>query len=383
MVALRSRRSAASFAAGLLGAALFGLLTFGGAPAQAAEPVEYVKVCSLYGTGFYYIPGTDTCLRVGGFATTQTGDGYVCNNRARPFFNPDRTCKGTPKTAVTKCGGSPVYVSGGANCPASWGTGMSPSYVGTTQAGIELGVLFGHTGSNQDATLNTSFGTSNSGSIMDSANNVGFDARIRLPLIDGSFRLPQAQGPNVFAGYRFMSYYNEKGELVLNLHPTAGNDTFLRFRPDSSHTFYGGVGIPVFGPNVVPGIDQGMIDLYAGYRHVIGDITGSTNETGGGGGITPLGGKFNQNGWVFGGEFNVRTSALGIPVILGIGVDVAKLDGGSLSNNSVAPLAFNYNTVLPDRTETTIFGKVSVPLFASPARYQGDVAVSRGTLFGR
>ena len=27
-----------------------------------AAPVEYVKICSLYGAGFFYIPGTDTCL---------------------------------------------------------------------------------------------------------------------------------------------------------------------------------------------------------------------------------------------------------------------------------------------------------------------------------
>jgi len=31
-----------------------------------ARAVEYVKVCSLYGAGFYYIPGTDTCIRIGG-----------------------------------------------------------------------------------------------------------------------------------------------------------------------------------------------------------------------------------------------------------------------------------------------------------------------------
>jgi Porin subfamily len=43
------------------------------AEAQAADlpvkaaPVEYVKVCSLYGAGFFYIPGTDTCLKVGGY----------------------------------------------------------------------------------------------------------------------------------------------------------------------------------------------------------------------------------------------------------------------------------------------------------------------------
>ncbi|MCT8267669.1 porin [Afifella sp. JA880] len=31
-----------------------------------AEPVEYVRICDAFGAGFYYIPGTDTCLKVGG-----------------------------------------------------------------------------------------------------------------------------------------------------------------------------------------------------------------------------------------------------------------------------------------------------------------------------
>ncbi len=31
------------------------------------EPMEYVRVCDVYGAGFYYIPGTETCLRVGGY----------------------------------------------------------------------------------------------------------------------------------------------------------------------------------------------------------------------------------------------------------------------------------------------------------------------------
>ncbi len=34
-------------------------------PVKAGK-IEYVKVCSLYGAGFYYIPGTDTCVRIGG-----------------------------------------------------------------------------------------------------------------------------------------------------------------------------------------------------------------------------------------------------------------------------------------------------------------------------
>src|SRR5215203_3146818 len=35
-------------------------------PAKAVAPVEYVRVCSTYGSGFFYVPGTETCLRVGG-----------------------------------------------------------------------------------------------------------------------------------------------------------------------------------------------------------------------------------------------------------------------------------------------------------------------------
>ncbi|KRR15023.1 porin [Bradyrhizobium retamae] len=37
-----------------------------------AKPVEYVKVCSLYGAGFFYIPGTDTCLKLGGYLRAET-----------------------------------------------------------------------------------------------------------------------------------------------------------------------------------------------------------------------------------------------------------------------------------------------------------------------
>jgi hypothetical protein len=54
----------------LLGAAA-GIVAMSGAQAAdlpvKAKAVEYVKICSAYGAGFYYIPGTDICLRVGGF----------------------------------------------------------------------------------------------------------------------------------------------------------------------------------------------------------------------------------------------------------------------------------------------------------------------------
>ena len=54
----------------LLGSAA-GLVAVAGAQAAdlpvKAAPVQYVKICSLYGVGFYYIPGTDMCLKIGGY----------------------------------------------------------------------------------------------------------------------------------------------------------------------------------------------------------------------------------------------------------------------------------------------------------------------------
>ncbi len=35
-------------------------------PSRKAAPVEYVRVCDAYGAGFFFIPGTQTCLRIGG-----------------------------------------------------------------------------------------------------------------------------------------------------------------------------------------------------------------------------------------------------------------------------------------------------------------------------
>ncbi len=86
----------------ILGSAA-GLLAVGGAQAAdlplKAKAVEYVKVCSLYGAGFDYIPGTDTCIKLGGYLrvdTTFNGSGTQDNpawagdtgqgNRFRDYF---------------------------------------------------------------------------------------------------------------------------------------------------------------------------------------------------------------------------------------------------------------------------------------------------------
>src|SRR5438552_6358335 len=72
----------------LLGSAA-GLLAMGGAQAAdlpvKAKAVEYVRICSLYGAGFFYIPGTDTCIKLGGYLRADlTINGGVYDG---PFWN--------------------------------------------------------------------------------------------------------------------------------------------------------------------------------------------------------------------------------------------------------------------------------------------------------
>ena len=50
-----------------------------------AKPVEYVKVCSLYGAGFYYMPGTDMCIKIGGWVREEATWG---NNNGSMTWGP-------------------------------------------------------------------------------------------------------------------------------------------------------------------------------------------------------------------------------------------------------------------------------------------------------
>ena len=72
----------------LLGTAA-GLVAMTGAQAAdlpvKAKPVQYVKICSLYGAGFYYIPGTDTCIKLGGWVRAEV------NINSFGSFNPYHT----------------------------------------------------------------------------------------------------------------------------------------------------------------------------------------------------------------------------------------------------------------------------------------------------
>ncbi|MCM2455503.1 porin [Rhizobium sp. CG4] len=65
--------------------------------AAEPEPLEYVRVCDAFGAGYFYIPGTETCLRIGGEVRFTVGFGedvgsqgtsdWYSATRGRVFFD--------------------------------------------------------------------------------------------------------------------------------------------------------------------------------------------------------------------------------------------------------------------------------------------------------
>ena len=53
-----------------------------------------MKICSLYGVGYYYIPGTDTCIKIGGYVRLET-----YHNAAGGLYS-----EGTPQGSFTRHG---------------------------------------------------------------------------------------------------------------------------------------------------------------------------------------------------------------------------------------------------------------------------------------
>jgi len=144
-----------------------------------------VKVCSLYGEGYYYIPGTQTCMKIGGFLRTEwdanagasfttftngqnaqfTRTGDQLTTRARAVITMDvreQTSWGTLRayfaggwnyttndSPTISLPGTQVAPGGGAAAPGNGGAGNSNAYL--LRAFIQLGgFTFGKTASFYD-----------------------------------------------------------------------------------------------------------------------------------------------------------------------------------------------------------------------------------------
>ncbi len=120
----------------LLGGAA-GLLAVAGAQAAdlpvKAKPVQYVKICSLYGAGFYYMPGTDTCLKIGGWVRAEYAYG-LNGSFAWGWANNNANSRATNNSAFRARG----YITADAREQTEYGTLRSYIAVGVNTSDVGL-----------------------------------------------------------------------------------------------------------------------------------------------------------------------------------------------------------------------------------------------------
>ncbi|PIT69734.1 porin [Bartonella tribocorum] len=107
------------------------------------EPVEYIRVCDAYGKGYFYIPGTETCMRLSGNvradfiggdnidATTET----ELKNKNKTYGASSRLTLVFQAASETEMGTLRSY----ARIFSSWGKGNDGSGAKLSAAYIELG----------------------------------------------------------------------------------------------------------------------------------------------------------------------------------------------------------------------------------------------------
>jgi hypothetical protein len=143
---------------------------------SVAEPVDYVRVCDAFGAGYWYIPGTDTCLKIGGYVrfdvnfhtaniTSVDGTDYVTASHSAGWDFYTRAQVTVTAKSMTEYGPLTGYVvlrgesqnsqsnnnliGGYASSGYATDTGLRTAYV--DEVWLELGMLLvGRTGSIYD-----------------------------------------------------------------------------------------------------------------------------------------------------------------------------------------------------------------------------------------
>lgn len=119
--------------------------------APEPEAVEYVRVCDAYGAGFFYIPGTETCLRVSGMVRyqidwTSEDDGWDKYARAELNFDArNETELGTLRSFIklrgtTRNGRNPDLVDGNYMSGGITEAGVNVQQAFISLGGLEMGI---------------------------------------------------------------------------------------------------------------------------------------------------------------------------------------------------------------------------------------------------
>ncbi|WP_375624239.1 MULTISPECIES: porin [unclassified Bartonella] len=204
------------------------------------EPVEYIRVCDAYGKGYFYIPGTETCMRLSGNvradfiggdnidATTET----ELNNKRKTYGASSRLTLVFQAASETEMGTLRSY----ARIYSNWGDGVDNAGAKLAAAYIELGgfrvglddtIFNSWTGGYGDVLNDDSIapaGTTRTNFISYTfSGDSGFSAIIGAELGNNSDTLP-----GIIRGY----YIDKDGQLVSITEDTLPSKAIKNYTPN-------------------------------------------------------------------------------------------------------------------------------------------------------
>ena len=171
--------------------------------AAQPEPVDYVRVCDAFGTGYFYIPGTETCLKFSGYVRENVQGGSLLGN----------------------------------NGGHSWNAGGRFAFNTDTKSNTELGVLHTYTQLRFDW---SNGGTGIDGGLDDYSNSSDTKAYVKFAYIElGGFRVGKKESE--FYDFSFYPHGYAGGVI---------NDTIIGYGPgdaqEISYTYKGSNGLLAF-----------------------------------------------------------------------------------------------------------------------------------------
>ncbi|MBB3975938.1 hypothetical protein GGQ64_001125 [Rhizobium azooxidifex] len=113
--------------------------------AAEPEPMEYVRVCDAFGEGYFYIPGTETCLKLGGYVRFDVEGGDVNPQNTYPggggdsWFTRTRFTLRISTAADTEYGALKTYSEAEINRDDNTGSSINMENMYIELAGFRLG----------------------------------------------------------------------------------------------------------------------------------------------------------------------------------------------------------------------------------------------------
>jgi hypothetical protein len=110
-----------------------------------AKPVEYVKICSLYGAGFYYMPGTDMCIKIGGYMRAEASWGNNNGSLTNGPFTGQADNRDT-NNFVTR---SRFYITADVRDQTAYGTARAYVAIGIADNQLGFGIGYNNISANR------------------------------------------------------------------------------------------------------------------------------------------------------------------------------------------------------------------------------------------